>query len=882
MLSEIKPYDKLPFHGVLLPTIQIAPEDKEKYGIPVESTNLEFITQLCRSTYKEKVANRIAKEKQPEYVARIKMELDTIETLGFTNYILMFWDICRFADEAGIPRGPGRGSVSSSLVCYLLGITEADPIQTGLFFTRFLSKARAKVSIVDGVKYVDGSLTPDIDMDFDYYRREEILAYLGKRYEGQTSKLLTTTTFTSKILIKDVLKIYEGATEDKANEASDLIEKEAGIPEEIEDALSANEDKENKRFKEWAENHKETCEIAMGLSGLNRSEGMHASALLICAYKIDDLMPLQLSGGSSEKESISGLDMYSAQEVVLKFDILGLKTLSVIADVCKRLKIKRNEIDVHDSSIYRLLQNFKYRYGIFQLETFAQGNAAEKIHPMNFEQLTACLAIARPGAFAYIDQYCKCIHDGTYNSIHPLIDDILKPTGGVCIYQEQYLAMLIRVGMTPDEAEIARKVLGKKQKEKVPEIIAKIEDVCKRNNHPREIIDVLVKIAYDSGGYQFALAHSVAYAMLTAYTLYLKANYPLEFYWALLRMAKNESDSHTVISEIEKEMRAAGFSLLPPHFVHSSLDFKIESDKSIRFGLGLIRGVSDKSMEKLESFRGQVASTKFETFQSLKNSGLNIGIGSALIQAGCMDGFETYTDGSAAPVKSRSRLVLELCTWNILTDKEKRFALDIASKPEVNWEVIKAIKYLSKQLDDKGKPIIKETRLETIRKKFKGYQEIFNMNSRNERLANFWYERRILGYSYSENLKNIFSAHIESLVSVDEARNANNEERVKLIGFVKEKPYKSKTKAGNDSLKFVLADETGELVVRMFNDRIDQCKESNGRLPDEEDLIIMKGKKMDGDTIFADEVGIQTTKIYMKLSELKDKLKEEKTETQIL
>jgi DNA polymerase-3 subunit alpha len=238
----------------------------------------------------------------------------------------------------------------------------------------------------------------------------------------------------------------------------------------------------------------------MGLSGLNRSEGMHASALLICHDKIDNLMSLQLS---SEKELVSGLDMYSAQEVVLKFDVLGLKTLSVINDVCKLLGIERDKIDVHHPSIYAYLQDFQHRYGIFQLETFAQGNAAAKVKPKNLEQLSAVLAIARPGASSFLDKFCAYLHEGKYESVHPLIDDILKPTGGIALFQETYLAMLIEVGMTPERAENARRVLGKKKVEEVPAVKAEIEEVCRARNHPKEIVDLLVKIAQDSGGYSF-------------------------------------------------------------------------------------------------------------------------------------------------------------------------------------------------------------------------------------------------------------------------------------------------------------------------------------------------------------------------------------------
>lgn len=874
-LSEINQYKNLPFQGVILPTISISIEEKRKIGADENCSNLDFLRQLCRFGFKEKVASRVGRDDYKKYADQVNFELDTIEALGFTNYILMVWDFLSWARSKNIPTGPGRGSVGSSLVSYLIGITAFDPVENKLFFSRFLSKSRAKSKTVDGIKYIDGSLVPDIDCDFSYYRRDEVIQYLSERYPGQTSKLLTTTTFTSKILIKDVLKIFENATEPEANAVSDMIEREFGIPEEIEDALSEDKNKQNEKFKEWSKDHGETCEIAMALSGLSRSEGQHASAVLISHENIDNLMPLQLS---SSEEMVSGFDMYSSQEIMIKMDILGLRTLDVVQEACQLVGIDRDKIDVHHPSIYQYLQDFKFKYGIFQLETFAQGGAAAKIKPKNFEQLADCLAIARPGAFAYLDQYCKYVHDNVYKSVHPIIDDILKPTGGVCLFQEQYLAMLVRVGMNPDDAEAARKVLGKKLKDKIPEVKAKIAEVCEKNNHPPEIVELLLKIAEESGGYSFNKSHSTAYAMISAWTLYLKANHPLEFYLALLKMSRHESNPHEIIEIIEREMRSKGLKLLPPHLIYSDLGFKIENG-GIRFGLSSIRGISQKNAERIEKFRNDMASAenKMKIFQCMKNAGLNIGIGSALIQAGCMSGFDKYVGKDGVEYASRSRLVLELCTWNILTDNEKANCIKISSLPEVNGDVLMAIKYLKETAkDDKGKPLIKETRFNSIKKKYDPYREIFNLNSRNENIASFFYERKVLGYSYSFNLRDLFSGHTQGLKSVEEIKKLPAKTACRLIGFVSE-PYKGKTKKGNRELKFKVSDETGDLICKSFNDKIDIIETQNKRAITEEDIVIINAQKMDNDVIFTQRgvdgilVGIQTAKIYMKLSELKDK-----------
>ena len=874
-LSDIKPYAKLPFSGVVLPTITIEPAHRVAAEAPPDCDNAAFLKQLCRVGFKAKLSH-LDSAARKLYGERVTFELDTIETLGFTNYSLMVWDICRCADEKGIPRGPGRGSCAGSLVSYLVGITELDPVKNGLFFSRFLSKARAKKTVVDGITYVDGGLVPDIDCDFSYYRRSEVLDYINQRYPGQTSKLLTTTTFTAKILIKDVLKTFEGADERAANDASDLIDKVHGIPQELEDAMGLNgvenakaeaakkPKPENTRLIEWAAYHKETVDIAMALTGLNRGEGQHASAALICAYPIRDLMPMQLAAEKDGvKEVTSAFDMYSAQEIVIKMDILGLRTLDVIDEACRIIGIKRRDIDVNHPSIYAQLQDFKHRYGIFQLETFAQGTAAAKVKAKDFDQLSAVLAIARPGAIAYLDQFAKYVNEGVYTSTDPLIDEVLKTTGGVCAYQEQTLAMVKKLGLDDDEAEGLRRAIGKKLPEKVAEYKAKIYAASDANGHRRELADLVWKIAEDSAGYSFNKSHSASYATITAVTLYLKANHPLQFYWALLKMSRHEADGHTVIAEIEKEMRARGFTLLPPHLIKSDLDFKIEDDKSIRYSLGMIRGVSEKSMAKLQSFRDESAKdggNLFQIFQSIKNAGLNIGVGSALIQAGCLEGYGI----------DRVRLVLNLCTWNLLSDKEKSVCLTIGGMPEVKWDVLNAIYYLSTHNDDAGKPLLKPSRFETIKKKYQPHKEIFEMNRSNPRLANFFYERTVLGYSYSENVRSIFDGDNTGLSTISDVCAAHEDARVRFIGFVKEDPYRSKTKAGNDQVKMDVQDETGELTVRFFNDRIRMCESLNGRLPEEGDLVIVQGTKKDTTLVFADSVGIQTASIYMKLRDLKD------------
>ena len=850
-------------NGVRLPEFKPSEEQYAYAKLPNTVSSKEFIRELCRIGFKEKVKNSVPKEQHQVYIDRVKEELDIIEQLGFIDYILMVWDICDFCKHAKIPTGPGRGSVSSSLVCYLIGITKVDAIKHGTFFTRFLSKSRAKYKMVDGIKYIEGSLAPDIDQDIDFLRRQEVIQYLQKKYPARTCKLLTTQTLSSKILIKEVLKKYEEAHEEQANFASGLMEKIHGIPQEIRDALSDDKEKENEKFKEWAKDHKETVAIALKLAGLQKSMGIHASALAISFDPIDTLIPMQLSAPdaeSKEMEVVTAYDMYSAQEICLKFDLLGLKTVSLIDDVCKQIGIKADDIDVNHPSIYEFLQGNRGLHGIFQFESHSQGEISKKIKPKIFKQIVDALAISRPGASSFLSQYIDYVHRGEYKTIHPLIDPIMKETGGVCLFQETLLKMVNTLGLELDECEGLRKAIGKKLPDKIKEYKEKIYTICEKNGHPKEVADLIWKIAEDSAGYQFNLSHSIAYGMISAQTVYLKANYPKEFFLGCLHIAREDSKKIEKIGIISQEMKQYGFEMLPPDLVASDLDFKIEAN-GIRYGLSFIKGVSDKTIEKLQKFRAETKINKFQVFQSLNQVGLNIGVGSSLIQAGCMTEFS----------KSRSRLVLELQTWNILTPAEKKLAMTLGEK--FSYDLLNLLLFLRDNKNDKGKLYIKETRFETIKTKYNVYKAIYSQNSKNEQFANWFYEKTVLGFSYSSTLKDVFDSHIKGLRALADINSEVPDIRISGIAVVK-KCYTAKSKAGNPYAKINIEDETGEAQIKIFNQKLQLCKEVNGGLPEEEDIVIFKGTTKEG-CIFADEVVVQNSKIYMRLRDVKEDIKDE-------
>lgn len=358
-------------------------------------------------------------------------------------------------------------------------------------------------------------------------------------------------------------------------------------------------------------------------------------------------------------------------------------------------------------------------------------------------------------------------------------------------------------------------------------------------------------------------SHSVAYAALAAVCTYLKFKHPKEFFLSLLKMTRHEQNPMMEIAKIQKELRDFNIKLLPPHLLKSKLEFSIEGG-DIRFGLLSIKGIADKSIERLNQFR-QNHSNKFQVFQSANEAGMPIGILSALIQAGTLD------EGLG---KSRTVVVLEAQLWNLLTDTEKKYALEIGKSLDFDlFKVIKALRESVKK--ENGKPIIPDKRYSTIKKHYAPFLEIYRQNSKNEEFANWYYERYLLGYSCSTTLMSIFKSKEPDLMSIDEVKASRLNGKVLFIGTVSEvKSGVSKAKKTR-YLKVVVEDEAAVFTSLIFNDNIDQCKILNGRLPKEDNIVIVQGTKKE-DAVFANLIAIQDQQIFIRLADLTNHKKREK------
>jgi len=839
--------------GVLLPEIKIDSKYYQDLNLEPTISNYDFLRKLCLQGVKDKKIDEL--KNKEEYYKRTKYELEILRDLGFVDYILLNWDILNFCHTNDIPTGPGRGSAAGSLVLYLIGVTKVDPVKYELFFERFVSKSRAKKIEKDGITYLDGSLLADVDNDIAYEHRQKVIEYIERKHPGRTSNILTLNTLTSKLCIKECGKLIGNYNEQEVNNVSSFIPKKFGKVASIYDSLE-----ESQRFAAWSQknNNQKIINIAKKLEGLNKNTGVHPSGIAISHQKISEICPTQKT---ADGNIISGYDMHWVSELMVKFDILGLRTLSVIYDVCKSLDIDVYDIDLDSKKLYKPLQSLENPHGLFQIEADTNFRVCRKIKPTTMEQLSAVVAIARPGALEFCDKYTEYVSTGNFQSIHSFFDDVLDYTGGIPLYQEQLMKMAVKIGFTLDESEQLRRIVGKKKVDQMPAWKNKIKEKIEENNLEEEVGDILWGVAEDSANYSFNKSHAIAYATLAAWTTYLKFKYPHEFFLSLLKMSQFEPSPQEEISKITRELPYFNIALLQPNLVKSSFDFKIDKN-NIRFGLNSIKGVSEKSLKSLEEFRETENTNKYDIFISAKQAGLNIGVLSALIQAGAL---------SEQSDVSRPRLVLEAQAFNLLTDREKTNFIALGEK--YNYDVLNSIHAAKSEnlLAIDGKPLMKESRFQTFKKKYDKYKKIYDQNKNYESFANWFFEKHLLGYSYSESLKNVFVNTHGSMRDSLYFNSMELNERGKFIGTV-EDAMRSTSANGNQYIKVLITDELGTIpAILVDNRRKASCTiylNEGGKIPEKGNILIVVGRKGE-DIIFVEDMNIMDEKIYMKLADIK-------------
>jgi DNA polymerase III alpha subunit len=543
-------------------------------------------------------------------------------------------------------------------------------------------------------------------------------------------------------------------------------------------------------------------------------------------------------GLSKTKDVVTAYDMNVSATLGLKADILGLRTLDVIREACKQANIKPASIDIHNQSIYDYLQGRDLYGGLFQIEEGLSKQTVGKVKPRDIRQLAACMALPRPGALKYIDQYKEYVQTGAIKPIHPLFDEILKETGGIILYQEQITKVCVELfGMTEVDADQVRYYVGKKLKAEMQKVEPTLYEMGRGRGIPDEVIKYFWDTCNNSADYLFVRAHSFEYGDLCAKTAYLKANHPREFTLALLKMSKHEPNSQSVLMSIIAEAKQMGVDILPPDLLKSAEDFVVE-ETGVRFGLSHIRGISDANMSKLLSFRRDFTS-KFDVFAAAEEAKISISVLVGLIMCGALD----------SKGESRAKVTLEAQTYNLLTPREKLLVRRLAS--EYNDDLIAMLKELGQKTDEKGKPYIKESRLVTLRREFGPYEQMHRENSKNSELTSYIMERHYLGFSYSSTLKDIFSRKIEGLMTVSEALTQPANSMVRLVVFADDLKKSVSLKSKKPYVKYFMSDETGAIKVMIHGeDNISAVSQFHGELPGEGDIIVVNGQKGDGDMVF--------------------------------
>lgn len=833
-------------HGVELPDIIIDKRHYDNIGIH-RCGNYEFLRQLCIKGVKDRLIDQ--KENKDEYYKRVKVELDTFKDLGFVDYILLNWDVLNFCHEEDIPTGRARGSAAGSLVLYLIKVTDIDPIRYDLYFERFISRSRAKRVEVDGKMYLDGDLLPDIDNDIDYVNRGRVIEYIEKKYPNKTSKILTLNTLSSKICIKECVKLVSEYSQEKANEISKFIPLQFNKPFTLKKSRE-----ESEKFKEWCEHHEKEYAISRKLEGLVKNTGVHPSGIAISKKPIIDLCPIQYT---NDGDLVSGYDMKYVARYAVKFDILGLRTLSVV-DLTKKLTgIDPKEIDIHDPSIYEPTKDLRVSKGLFQIGEKTNLSVCKSVRPSSIYEVSDVVALARPGALGFVKDYVE-VKDGHkgVEQRHPELDKILLQSKGCLLFQEQLMKIANAVFQLPlEDSESIRRACGKKIKKDMDLWKPIIYKQAEKLNIDIDVADFYWKVLDDSADYSFNKSHSIAYASLTATTLFYKFKYPVEFHTSLLNMSVKETKPHKEIRDIANELPYFGIKLLPPDINNSDIDFKVEG-KNIRYGLKAIKNISEKTFESILSIKGKKFDNKFEMFDALKHSGLNITAVSNLIRAGILG-----VDGS------RSRLVLEAQIYNIMSDVEKR-EFQLIGK-DYDYDILNLIAGVIKNESrgSSGRRHISDSRFETIQKRCEKPKKVFLQNKKFDRLSNWFFETDILGYSYSEKLKNVFKEEDAStFMNLDEFEDLEDKSLIKCVGQLRDFNI-SISGAGNKYMRMEVCDDFANRTFLIGNSRnsnkLDDFLKKYGE-PVNGNILVLTGSK-NGDIVYCDNARIVKIPIGFKL-----------------
>ena len=554
-----------------------------KFDVPEGYNSWTYLNKLCYDGLKERYGdeNAPAGETGQTLKERLDYELNVIQTMGYVDYFLIVWDFINYAKQNGIMVGPGRGSAAGSIVSYCLKITNIDPIRYNLLFERFLNPERVSM--------------PDIDIDFCFERRQEVIDYVGRKYgQEKVVQIVTFGTLAAKGVIRDVGRVMD-LPYAYVDSLAKMIPNELNIT--IDKALQMNPDM--RKLYETDEQVKELIDMSRRLEGLPRHTSMHAAGVVICS-RPEDLVPLSRGADGSITTQFT---MTTIEELgLLKMDFLGLRTLTVLRDAVKLVKqstgkeINLDQIDFDDKKVLASIGTGKTD-GVFQLESAGMKNFMKELKPQNLEDIIAGISLYRPGPMDFIPKYIKGKSNfGTVTYLCPQLEPILSPTYGCIVYQEQVMQIVRDLGgYTLGRSDLVRRAMSKKkqavmEKERANFVYGNPEEGvpgCVANGIPENVASKIYDEMMDFAKYAFNKSHAACYAVVSYQTAYLKYYYPVEFMAALMTSV---IDNPGKVAEYIMVCRSMGITILPPDINQGESGFSVNGN-SIRYALTAIKSV---------------------------------------------------------------------------------------------------------------------------------------------------------------------------------------------------------------------------------------------------------------------------------------------------
>lgn len=766
--------------------IQLGKVILPKFPLPAGENNAnDYLEKLVNERISKRYPNlneSFDKAQDKEIKKRLDYEMDVVKKTGFVDYFLIVQDFVNWAKERGIAVGPGRGSAAGSIVSYILGITDLDPIQYGLMFERFLNPERISM--------------PDIDLDFTDTRRDEVFGYLQEKYgTDRVAHIITFGTMAARAAIRDVGRAM-GVPLSLCDTASKLIPfnptqgmKEGWIDETLKNVV------EFKTLYDTNPDAKKIIDAAKHLEGVNRHASVHACGTVISEGPLTDYIPIQYAPG--DKDTImTQFEMHSIEDLgLLKIDLLGLKNLTTIENSIRLIKenhgidLDMSKIPLDDKKTFEIFQAADTT-GVFQLESSGMRRYLKDLKASEIEDIIAMVALYRPGPMEFIPQYInRKFGRERINYLHPKLEPILKTTYGVMIYQEQLMKVAQELaGFTLSEADTLRKAVGKKIKSLLDEQSQKMIDGMVKNGIEKRIAEQIWMWFEPFARYGFNRSHAACYAVIGYRTAYLRAHYPIEFYTGLLNADSGDVERAAfLISEAKK----AGIQILPPDINKSFLAF-VPEEKNIRFGLLAIKNVGQNIIEAIMAERQK--NGPFKTFidllERVEHKDLNKKSLESLIKSGALDSLGV----------------------------ERNQALNNIE------EIIKFTSGLRKSKNTTQNSLFGGSRASAGALKMKPFAPA----TPTERIA---WEKELLGLFISDHPLNIYKEKIQKLgvsdIKTAMAQGDNDEwmrpKNVKVAGFIS-KMKSITTKMGQPMLFVTIQDFDANTEILVFSDVLDKTK----------------------------------------------------------